>query len=670
MGFLAFLGSTLLLALGLLPWLTPEVPEQDRGERCALAFLVWFAILVALNWGLAGLHLLAAGPLYVSSAICAMTGGGLLLRRRGGSRLRWPRAAPGVLGLLQEWLLSLSPLMRVAVLLMAGNLIYLGVRSFTLGAQVMEFDALSYHFPKAVEICRAHTLPRIHGGDYRIPYFPWNYELLLADGLLLTPGDYLSFLIPLLAYGGFGCTVYALFRKAWPGGHRADAVLGVFLALATPILILHITANKNDLLAGFFQMAFILWSTAWFLNHGKRELFLALISFALFFGTKSTALFLGPVLLVMVVCRRSQFTLGAWGGGRKALLAAGTAILVLGALGAAWPLLNLAWTGKCLGEVSRAGGISSFAANAAPRYGGWSNLWRFPVLVLLKPFSHNDLTVWVPWEHRYWFWPTYRLVYGHFGWLCTVLLGLLPLGIRYHRRQGGAAPFRRVATASVLAFTAFSLPQQYRVDGMFCGAPRYLLALPVLVLLWTSVPLLGWLRERRRPLVHGILGAAILAYFAGQSWLYLRKDEARSLGMVAEALEGEGTQVPHSVAEALNAMAGPGDCVAFDGGFGALFYPLYGPNLQRPLRFLVPAAGPVAIPDQAKWVVIDRSWNMGWSHPGVTSCADFFRPIHGLATAEDLAVFRQLAGDPAWQLVAADPENNEAIFLRKTAVPS
>lgn len=675
MGFLGFLGATLLLALVIRSHFDPEGTQNDFGERCAVVLLLWFAILVGFNWVLAALHLLTAGSLRLGALACAVSGGFLLIQRwrRDPEHGKAPIAhqLSSSFKKVYEPLENLPPLAYAVMSVAALSLIYVLARSLILGGSVNEFDAVSYHLPKAVEVCRAGTIPHLICGDFRLAYFPWNYELLLADGLLLSPGDRFSFVVPLMAYVGFAASAYALFRKAWPQTSPVDLGLGVLLALSTPILIMHITANKNDLLVVFLQMEVLLWSTLWYLNRDQRSLLLAIISLALFFGTKVSALFLGPFLLVMLWRRRSCFTLEALGGPKKALVQGGVVVLVLLALGAAWPLLNLVWTGKIFGDIASAGGISTFEANVGPRYDSLSNLWRFPVLVFLKPFSSNDLSVWVPWEHRYWFWPTYRLIYGHYGWLCTVLLALLPASLFYHLwKQREAAPFRMLATTGMLAFVAFSLPVRYRVDGLFHGSARYLLCIPVLVLLWTALPLLSWLREKEHLFVHGVLSLGTVAYFGCQSLIYFQKDETRPFEMVLDTLSPPLQRPLGSVAEYLDHVAGPKDSIALDGGYGALFYPIYGARLERPVCFLRTSPRPVAIPDHVKWILIDRSFNMHWSHPGVTSVADFWRPIKPRPTEEDMAVLRQLAKDPAWRVVYWNPSRNEAVFLRQAMASS
>ena len=673
MAFLGFLGATLVLALAIRSRFEPEATRNDFGKRFAVLLLLWFAILVGLNWLLVLSHLLTVTSLRFGAIACAVSGGLIMLRHRRqdpehGSISAFDQISSGfekACGQLKKQ----PPLMHAVLSVVALSLLYVLVRGLILGGSVNEFDAISYHLPKAVEVSRAQTIPHLVCGDFRLAYFPWNYELLLADGLLLSQGDGFIFLVPLMAYLGFAGSTYALFRKAWPETSSVDISLGVLLVLSTPILILHITANKNDLLVVFLQMEFLLWSTLWYLNRDQRSLLLSIISLAMLFGTKVSALFLGPFLLVMLWRRRACFTLEALGGPKKALTQVGIVIFIVLALGAAWPLLNLAWTGKIFGNIATAGGIDSFEANVGPRYNGFSNLWRFPVLVFLKPFSSNDLSVWVPWEHRYWFWPTYRLIYGHFGWLCTVLLALLPAGLFYHlRKQREAASFRMLITIGMVAFVAFTLPVNYRVDGLFHGSARYILCIPVLVVLWTGLPLLSWVKENGRHLIHGVLAVGALAYFSGQSWVYFEKDETRPFEMVLEALSPPPQPNLRTVAEALDFMAGPKDSVALDGGYGALFYPIYGARLERPVCFLRPNPGTVAIPDHVKWVLIDRSFNVGWSHPGVTSVADFWLPIKPRPTEEDMAVFRQLSKDPGWRMVCLIPTRNEAIFLRQSMV--
>jgi hypothetical protein len=236
--------------------------------------------------------------------------------------------------------------------------------------------------------------------------------------------------------------------------------------------------------------------------------------------------------------------------------------------------------------------------------------------------------------------------------------------------MGDSARFRVLLAIGILSYTLFCLPQRYRVDGLFCAFPRAMLCLPVLAALWTVLPLLAWARERGRTLLSAGLGLGLLAYFVGQSLTYLLRDETKHIQAVAWRLDHPNHPEAGGMYQAFNAMAGSADSVAYDGGFGGFYYWLYGPELSRPLAYVSHKVHPIRIPEESKWVVIDRSWNVGWSHPGVTSAADFGRTSKRAPSQEDLECFAQLLTDPAWDLAYNDPGRNQAIFVRKKAPPS
>lgn len=648
MGFLVFLASALVLALALRPHV---LDEDGAGERAALVVLLWFGILIGANWALALPGLLTTGGLWACSAGFALGGGALLWRRRGARKQTLPASVP--------------PLVLLVLLALGSATLYLVFRGSLVFVQ--EYDALTYHFPKAVEILRAHTIPRIPSGDFRVAYFPWNYELLLADGLLLTPGDGLSFLLGLMATFGFGATAFAALRRAWPELSPSDALVGVVFVAATPVLILQSADYKNDVLFSFFLLAVLHWGARWHGSGRGRELAVAGLALALCFGTKATVLFLFPVLGFALWTRRAWFAATAGAGWRRWAPAASGAAVVLILSGACWPLLNRLWCGHFLGDTALVGGMSGYEANAVPHYSGFGNLWKFPFLALIRPFSSREGAVWVFWEHRYWWWPGLHPIYSHFGWLCSALLLLLPAGILVHRsRRDEGVAYRLALTLAILAFTALSLPQRYRVDGMFCGFPRYLLCIPVVVALWTLAPGLVWLRREGRARLLGAAGVAVVAYFLGSAYVYLVHDATKPLGLVLELLRNPKARPEGGMAFAFDRLAGPGDTVAFDSGFGGTVYPLYGKDLTRPLIFLRPGPGGYRIPPEAKWVLIDRAWNVGWSHPGVTTTADFSLPLRRAPTGDDLALATQMWNDPEFVLVYNDPSSNQAAFLRRT----
>lgn len=653
MGFVCLLCAVTLLALGLLPFLEPG-KEDDAIERPALVTLLAFALLIGSNWALAFAGLLTAAALWTCTILYALAGAWLLHARRR------PAAGP------VPW--GRQPMVLLATACILVVVLYVVVRGTVL--PIAEFDALSYHFPRAVEVLRSHTVPHIPAGDFRVAYFPWNYELLLADALLLTPGDGLAHLIGLPAAFGFCATAYAMFRRAWPALSSADAFFGVVFVLATPVLIMHLADFKNDVLFAFFLLSFVHRAARWGQLGSQWDLALASLSLGLAFGTKSNALFLLPTVLGVLIWFRHRFRLPAKQDfGRLAGWAAGLlALLVL--TGSAWPLLNQAWCGHPLGDVARVGGVDGFESCTVPRYTGVSNLWRFPLLAVLRPFYLNAQDIWVFWRDEWWWWPRNRSLYSHFGWLCSALLLLIPFGwLRHRQDQGSTSTFRVIVSASMLGFILCCLPQQYRLDGAFCALPRALLCIPVLVALWTLAPLLARVRESRRRLLTVAMALGLLGYFAGQAFTYLKNDETKGFRLFAWFLLNPNQSDQQDLYGAFDRVAGPTDPVAFDGGFGCFFYPLYGKNYTRPLHFVRHQPGPLLIPRESKWVVIDRSWNVGWSHPGVTSTADFKKPLKRAPSAEDKALFRQLTTDPEWALVIINTVQNQAVFLRRSELP-
>lgn len=334
MGFICFLIAALVLALAIQPWV---LDEDLSAGKAGLVMLLWFGILVGTNWGLAVPRLITAGALWACSACYALVGGGILyFRHRRNPRQRRP--------------MELSPMVFLILLVFGVCAIYVAVRGTLVTVQ--EFDSLTYHFPKAVEIMRARSIPAITSGDFRVTYFPWNYELLLADSLLLCPGDGLSFLLSILPTFGFCAYAFAILQRAWPGASRVDALLGVVFVGATPTLILQAGAYKNDVLFSFFLLATLYWGTCWCQSGKTRELVLAILGFALGFGTKATALFLVPVVALAVWKYRARFSIRSVGGPSSWLLAA-SALAALGYLaGVCWPIFNKIHGGHWLGDLA------------------------------------------------------------------------------------------------------------------------------------------------------------------------------------------------------------------------------------------------------------------------------------------------------------------------------
>jgi len=649
LGFLAFLIASLALAAGIWTRMDQDTP-RPAWQRFAAIQILWASILVGTNWILVALRCLEAKALLACTLVFGVVG----------MRLLWKRFTGASLGFRR---LMVDPV----ICLVAGVLGLVSIYLFLRGsvAFVAEFDAVSYHLPKAVEVLKARTIPFIPSNDFRLPYFPWNYELLLADSMILTGGDRWAFLVSYLGTCGFCAAAYAAWRQAWPDLSTREAALGLLFLAGVPVLLMHADGYKNDTLFGFFLMAALHQLGAWVQGRERVNLVLAFLAFALGFGTKPSALFLGPVFAVtFALHRRPLLEMLPTGAGRRVVLAIG-AVGVLLMLGGAWPILNWIWCGHPLGDTASVGGVSGFESAAVPRYNGWSNLWRFPILVLLRPFGASDDAVWVFWDRSYWFWPRYRSIYGHWGWLTTALLAAVPLGFYLHRTRRAQGEFRSWITWATLGFTALTLMQQYRVDGMFNGYPRYLLVVPVIVALWSIPPVLAVARARLRPNLLwavAILLSANLIYCATD---YFVNDGTKPMETILTYLRNPAARVSAGASRYVDEQARMNETVAFDSGFGGMVYPIYGRGFTRRVVYIPVKKGqPVVIPKDVRWVVWDRNWNVGWSRPGVTSTRDLWKPVNPRPTEEDRMVFDLLSKDPEFVLLYHDPEGAEAVFLR------
>jgi len=105
-------------------------------------------------------------------------------------------------------------------------------------------------------------------------------------------------------------------------------------------------------------------------------------------------------------------------------------------------------------------------------------------------------------------------------------------------------------------------------------------------------------------------------------------------------------------ASVVDTLAGPDDVIALDSGIDGWVYPAFGKDLTRPVHLLLNGPGPVTIPADAKWVVIDRGFNIIWERPDFRNMGQFWACINrGVPSEEDRRVATAMAADKAFRLV-------------------
>jgi hypothetical protein len=653
---LAFLLLALLLASKALSewlWRRGRAPSPGPVESACSVGLIFMALWIASNWILAWLHLLTAGGVLLCAAVLFVSGAAGLWR------MRHLDDRPS-----DERSVSARVIAIVCGLPLALWVVFSLWKGFW--APVCQFDAFAYHMPKAVMLMNHGGYGYFDAPDPRIPASPANFELLLSNFLMLTGSDRTTEWLGTLTFVLFVIAAAAQAERWWrPGTHTAVAALA---AACVPVVLLHSSTQKNDLMMAFFSISAFVWSSRFVSEGSIPSALLAIVAIFAAVGTKVTGLGLvasvGPILVWGLVRHQRS------GAGRTLRLFGALAVMTVcsfGLLGGTAYVVNVIHSGSLFGP--------SDIAPMHVGYGDWSNLWKFPVLVLLSPFSPVANGVYVPWKGEYWFWHQYELYFSNFGVLTTVCFVSLPLAawLCWKRlRPNGREVERIAATIGSVLTLAILLPQHTRPLGLFCGFPRFLMFVPVTIAGWTLVPFI-------RVLISGRAVArtsAALITVAVSAWFVLEAREYATFDRFAPFLNvlrhAYGNPVPLNgfmygrSAILVDEIAGPFDEIAVEGGFDCWVYPAYGERLTRKVTFVGRAGGEPVVSPTASWVIVDRSFNHAWGSPQLTDMGKFWSFINkGTLSAEDTLVVRRLLADPIhYQVVFWNPDGNQAIFRR------
>jgi hypothetical protein len=427
-----------------------------------------------------------------------------------------------------------------------------------------------------------------------------------------------------------------------------------------PVVILHSGLHKNDLLFTGLAVGAFSWGARWVAAGCPSAAIRAVLTLLLALGTKlSGAIVFAPVCVLLVLGavrhrdvarpRRIALTLAA---------ASGASML----LGCAVYVVNLATVHK------------PFLSPAQPRgYGAWSNIWQFTAMLVVGPFASKGNDVWNVFRGEWWWWPENDVWASNFGAIASVLAILLVPCVWRYRRAGKPAE-RTAACCAALVSYIVTLPINAVPVGFFNSFVRYVaFALP-LVVGWTACPILveAERRRARAARIGQLVLAGGLAAFGVNAFVEFGLQDAYApLDYFTAVLVHPDYRVPavrsNRAALAIDYLADPSDVCAFDVGFDTWVYPAYGRDWTRRVEFLRPAEGDVAIPDDAQWVAVDRSWNIFFGHPDFVDMGKWDLFEKGTPTDDDLKVFRQLSRDPRFELVYDDREQNQAVFHRKPA---
>lgn len=620
-----------------------DTEEADGLERALAAATIGFGVWLAIDWALALTHTLARSVLFGRTAIVLLAGVVLILRAR--RYVVWRFHLPKI------WLLCIVPIgLWLLFILWRGTI-----------TPPLSHDALSNHLPRAVIYARTHGVIDLTLISPAFRDMPVNYELLLADMLSMLRHDRYTEWLSTICYMLLVLSGGALASRWWRDNRVT--ILSMLALAAAPIALLQSGADKNDLLVGAFSIGALVWGGRYWKNGDFPSLLLLATSLLIAIGTKPQAGAVGVALLPLVIWRAaSDVRAKRVGAGRL------VAAVVFGAI--AFPLLGgytyLDQHLRAPDPVAPAGPSVLLQATIVP-YGDWANLWQGPYVLVAAPFEPSAVWLHVPWD-KPWFWKRYEIYMSHLGIpFALCLIGAL-FSVAAWRNPERRAERLAIAGAAVLALL-IQLPATFRPHGVYViSLPRYAMFFAAPVIAWSmGAALLALARRTRRAFM--LLVSGVLAFFAVYGLDYAVSDAFAPLDYVLLARQFPGTRfIPFDSGRAtsrLDAIAGPHDKVAIDATWATWIHPIFGAQLARPVYFIPAGDGPVQIPADTDWVVVERAYDVIWGNQNMKTLADTRRLFHQNAPGPaELRVVRALSQDPNFRKVWSDPRRNQAIFKR------
>lgn len=491
---------------------------------------------------------------------------------------------------------------------------------------------------------------------------PNNYELMLSSILALQGSDRVTEWFATACAVGILATVWGLFSR-WHGS-GAEPWVGLLLFAASPVFLLHMAADKADLLTGLLTLLGLFWTVRHWDEGRPRQGLLACYTLFMLAGTKKVGWVVAPILLAVLGLR----ILLRRGVGNRVrslvhLLAhAGVAFLLLGGLRAIF-----LWIHARPGQAWAAA-----AGGPSPGYSLLDSI-RFLWMVAWHPFRSGVYDFTPPFSAEAWYWPGYNLIYSHFGWWFGPLL-LLALLAGVLARKAWRLWYTReqvlFAALSGACFFALFL-RRYAYDGGFNTYPRFTFFLLVPILSLGLLTLLGrWAGMQRHVTRNLVLGVCLANLLASAGVTYT-KDMTAPLQYFSDLWRHPERRRwvfvgLNRLPCRLDRVAGPKEVIATDCTFQTWLHPLWGEGFTRRVELIPWERGRAQVPPDADWVLADNVSGITFGGQGIRSAGEFLKTWNqGQPSDRDTALFRQVRNDPAWELVFATPLGEQCLFRRK-----
>lgn len=628
----------------------PERDDLSWAERALYASLIGVALWLSSTWLIAFLHVLTRPVILGRTVLFAAVAIALRVRAGGFRELAQREFDSRKVALIG---LPLLPLFLWCIFILWRSVV----------VPPLSHDALAFHLPKAALWVQNHGYDRLDDWARIIGRRPSNYELLLADAILLDGGDTYTEWCSTLFYALFIVASVALTHRWWGRDPVASVVMALLVG-GTPVILLQSGAHKNDLMTAYFMIGGIVAAGRFLATSDLPAVTIAGVAFAAAAGTKQH----GPILALCIAPFLILPLFRAQWSPRRAAAIVLAAVLSVAFLGTGAHYLDRPPRAPAAPQTA---GPSANAPIAPPEpvYGDWANLWIGPWALITGPFTHSN-RMFIP-GHGSWYWQRHEIYFSHLGIPFAIGAVLLIFGIARYRRSGPPETRRERAIVTVATLAGFFaiLPLHSTPYGVYLMTlPRFVLFLVPVVLGWTLIPAFLELGGQRAAT---LASAAIALCFTAYAIESAASDSFVPPSYVAWARQNPGTRLipfsPNRPASVVDRIAGPNDVIAVDAGASAWIYPAFGPKLSRKL-ILLPSlpAGIAPIPDAARWVMVDRSWSVLWGDPRFTTLSDTGKYLgRGVAPTSDIAAIQHLRRDPRFGLVYLKPRMLQAVFVRR-----
>jgi hypothetical protein len=219
------------------------------------------------------------------------------------------------------------------------------VVALMVGTPQNNWDSLTYHLTRAALWRQEHGVSYIADAyDQRLNANPPNAELAVTAILELGRSERLTGVVQLGAWIACAAGVAAIARRV--GLSRKEALFGALLFVLLPIVLLQASTTQNDLITAALLVA----ATTFVTGSSRGHLVLAALACGLAAGTKVTAVYALPVLVVAALVAPPT----AWRARRLAAITAGFVA------GSYWYVVNAVETGRLLGDRPDSGLIAVF----------------------------------------------------------------------------------------------------------------------------------------------------------------------------------------------------------------------------------------------------------------------------------------------------------------------